>query len=496
MFRLFRSRFRLTIAAALSVALVAPSPLPVAAQDSPDGTAATADAPPVAIPKKRYKLEDLPRDANGYLLPAVWDIMEEQAKAAPRSNEARVFAERHVYQQYYKQYAGWTAPAPLPVTAGRLRNLPDIPTQPRFAITDPVWPEKAGQAAVCMWEDDKLAAISVGVDDNNAMDLPYWRLLSKKYNGIKITWYLITHNIGGVVSKGRVVGAGKWETWQAMLDEGYHLGSHSVTHNHCPVPADGWPGPDFEAAESARSLDANLKGQRTLVFAYPGSGVQVFAPHRVKGQNYMRPSVAKYYIAARGGGGKAINRANMIDYMSVASTTGAVPLLLDPNNKTAPDQNLHNLFAADPKHTYHDFYRGWADVFIHFINNGKDFEKNPFNVAFEKIFAFIDANRDKLWHAYFDEIARYAAERDAATLTVDEATDAVIKLTLVTKMEPALFDYPLSVKVRLPATWKGFSAKQNGNLVTGVELQHEGGSFAMLKIVPDRGQVTLTPAGK
>ncbi|CAN5760283.1 hypothetical protein BH09VER1_BH09VER1_13130 [soil metagenome] len=441
------------------------------------------------------KSQDLPRDEKGFLKPEVWDLVIQQAKDVPNSNEARVLAERDVYKTYYATFANWTPPPPLPASEGHLRNLADAPKEPRFVITDKVWPAKPGDASVCLWADDKLAAFSLGVDDNNAMDIPYWMELSKKYHGLPITWNIITANIDGVVSKGRIVQAGKWETWQKLLDEGYHLASHSMTHNHSPVPADGWPGPDWEAAASRDAIDSHLPGHKTRAFVYPGSGVHVFGIFGgyTTASNW-RPALTKYYVTARGGGGEALNQANLIDYFNVHSTTGGVPFLLNDKDPRYAAQNLNNLLNADPKNPYYKYYRGWGNVFIHFINNGKDWTTNPFNIAYDQILQFCDQHREELWLGYFDDVALYGEERDTATLTTNEVRSDQLSFTLVSKMEPATFDYPLTVKVRLQDNWKGVAAKQNNADIPATFLVHEGVPYALVKAVPDRGIVTLTPA--
>ena len=60
-------------------------------------------------------------------------------------------------------------------------------------------------------------------------------------------------------------------------------------------------------------------------------------------------------------------------------------------------------------------------------------------------------------------------------------------------MEPAIFDYPLTVKVRLPDTWKAVAASQNAASLPVQFVQHEGRPYALVKVVPDRGPVILKP---
>jgi peptidoglycan/xylan/chitin deacetylase (PgdA/CDA1 family) len=437
------------------------------------------------------KVESLPRDENGQLTPEVWEIIAAEATASPNSNEARAFAERGKVQEYFQTVAGWKPPEVV-VTPGKRLNLSEVPKTPRFPLTGKVWPSKPGEASVCLWEDDKLAAMSLGVDDNCAQDLPFWKTLSEKHGGLKITWNLITYNIDGGADRGRVASAGTWQAWRQMLDEGFRVASHSATHLRGPVPADGWPGPEWEVAQSKLDLEQNLPGQKIRLFVYPGAGVRVFAIPRdpATGQSAWRPLVAKYYSAARSGGGEAINPANMIDYLAIKATTGAVPDLLGSDNPRMQAQNLNKLFDPDPSNKN---YRGWANIFIHFINNGKTWDTDKFTIAYDKVLAFYNEHRDDLWTGFMEDIALYGQVRDTATLVTDESSNAKIVYTLTSEMDPEIFDYPVTVKVRLPDAWKNASGSQNGAEVPVQVIEHEGAPYALVKTLADRGPVTLLP---
>ena len=258
------------------VACLAPSWASAADAPAPTTPSAPGTAPFAVDAYHSTKLADLPRDAQGDLLPAVWDLIQQEATAHPNTNEARAIASRPNYLAYFKTYAGWTAPTPPAPPEGKLRNLPETPTKPRFAITDKVWPAQPGEASVCLWADDRLAAFSVSADDNNAGDLAFWRELSQRYGGLNMTFNIIAGNIDGAIEKSRIGSAGTWAQWQQALDDGFHITSHSMTHNANPVPSDGWPGALWEAAESQHLLDAHLSGQHTRVFTYPGAGAMAF----------------------------------------------------------------------------------------------------------------------------------------------------------------------------------------------------------------------------
>ena len=436
---------------------------------------------------RNIKLEDFPRDENGYLKEDVWKFIEEYAKTNPNTNDARVVARRPEFKAYMAKYADWKAPEPPALPQGKLRNLAEKPAKPRFPLTGKVWPQKEGEASVCLWEDDKLAAMSLGIDDNCATDAPFWKELSKKYGQLNITWNLVTKGI----DTGKETLAGTWAFWQGMIKDGYHVASHSMMHCADPVPADGWRGWDWEASESKRLMDANLGGFITKTFIYPGSGVYAFSTTRKGGEDY-RKAVAKYYAAARGGGAFGINQANMIDYMEIHSTTGSVESLVSdqPNPAWMADQKIKNLLVPDPNNKC---YRGWANIFIHYVNGGKDFETSSFGIAYCKLLAFYNEHRADLWTGFFDDVALYGQERDTATLVTNEATSAKIAFTLTSQMDPTVFNYPLAVKVRVYDAWKGATATQNGKLLPVQVIEYDKHSFVLVKAVPDQGKVILTP---
>ena len=58
-------------------------------------------------------------------------------------------------------------------------------------------------------------------------------------------------------------------------------------------------------------------------------------------------------------------------------------------------------------------------------------------------------------------------------------------------MDDALFDYPLTIKVRLPVTWSGVAARQGLGPAPVQVVERDGSRFALVKAVPDRGEVAI-----
>jgi hypothetical protein len=107
--------------------------------------------------------------------------------------------------------------------------------------------------------------------------------------------------------------------------------------------------------------------------------------------------------------------------------------------------------------------------------------------------AHLASRKDEIWVGLFREVACYGMERDTAHLDVTKSTGAEIRFTLSDDMDDALFDYPLTVKVRLPDAWEAVKATQSAEPVDVRIVEHEGARFGLAEVVPDRGEVVLSP---
>lgn len=355
------------------------------------------------------------------------------------------------------------------VLADGLLNLRK-PDKPRFTVTDINWPAKAGDASICLWKDDKLAAFSYGIDDNCASDVPWWLEQTKLYD-LPITWFLITKNIGGT---DRPHMNGTWDLWKTVTEAGHAIESHSVNHLSM-VGQEGWPGTEWEYSESLKKIEEGVPGWKVFCIAYPGG----------KGQETNDPDLAaKHYLAGRTGY-PSPSPANEIDYLKVNASSGPYfqPIGEDPKKDFA---NFNNVFA--PNGRFANQYRGWAFGFSHYV--GTDEKKQPVLA----ILKWYQEHKEQLWGGLFRDVARYGQERDTAELTVDENSGSRIAFTLTDKMDDRFYDYPLTIKVRLPDGWTAVKAVQNGQAVDAGVVEHDGAQFALVQAVPDRGQTVITSA--
>jgi len=68
-----------------------------------------------------------------------------------------------------------------------------------------------------------------------------------------------------------------------------------------------------------------------------------------------------------------------------------------------------------------------------------------------------------------------------------------VKLSIADKMDDTLFDTPLTVKVRLDPSWANVIARHGDEKVDVQVIEHGGAKYALVPVVPDRGDVLLSP---
>ena len=337
---------------------------------------------------------------------------------------------------------------------------------PRFEVRDIEWPEKEGQASICLWADDKLAAFSFGVDDNNPGDVNWWLEQCQACN-LHMTWYLVTNRIGD----GQ--GLSPWSLWKKVLDAGHALESHSVTHLAAADQPD-WKGLDWEYGQSLKDIEAGVPGCRVLCLAYPG------------GANGSKndPGVArKYYLAARLFG-PGPNGANTVDYYRVFSDAKADVSSGSGDGSDLKPNNYNNILLANGPHKR--LYRGWAHAYMHGVMPNESKQEAL------KVLNWYKEHSDLLWAGLMRDVARYGQEREGASLVVDENTPTKIAFTLTDKLDER-FDYPLTIKVKIPAAWKTVQATQQDKGVEARMVEHQDSKFVLVKAVPDKGQVLIVP---
>ena len=360
----------------------------------------------------------------------------------------------------------------------QLLNLPPSPKGGRFVVPhELVWPEKPGEADICLWADDKIAACCITIDDNCQPDHAWWLRLADEL-GIKLTWFVITD---GVVKNGSRKGTfpGCWEEWQLLANAGHSIQSHTTNHRSDPPEKNRTPDTKLLTEEELSALyrdslaviNENITNNFACCVAYPSGDAH--------------PDVlAKHAIAARGVYGVP-SCANAINYICTnkgAGDPGYIDMVLDGTSERGP------AWIRGKK----ELKRGLNIVLYHYVHAGRSEEARAENAAkSEAEVRHIASQKDRLWIDTFDRVMKYGQERDSASLRVIENTPRKMAFVVEDRMDDKFFDVPLTVKVRLSDVWKTVEAAQGGKTVEARIVEHDGARFALVPVVPDRGEVTL-----
>ena len=352
----------------------------------------------------------------------------------------------------------------------QLRTLGKTGT-PRFEVPEITWPAAPGEAEICLWKDDKYAAISLTIDDNCHPDHDWWLAQAEKH-GFKLTWFVVTD---GVMQGRKKSFNGTWEDWQRLADTGHSIQSH--TTNHRSAPKDGPAIPDEEVhamyRDSLAAINEHVTNNVACCIAYPSG-----EPHE--------EIAAQYAIACRGVYGVP-NAAGNVNYLNVSKgdyAQGFINVLL---GEEADEPKWLN--KADRR-----FRRGWCATLHHFVHHGRTPEEVADSVAkSEAKLANLARYKDRIWIDTFPAVAKYGQERDTATLATVSSDEGRIALSLADRMDDTLFDEPLTLKVRLPDAWRAVRAMQGGQPIPAAFVEHDGAPYALVDAVPDRGEIVLVP---
>ena len=144
----------------------------------------------------------------------------------------------------------------------------------------------------------------------------------------------------------------------------------------------------------------------------------------------------------------------------------------------------------------------WLIVMCHGITStGGDIKQSLADQFFSYASNYVKSG--KLWSATFGDATKYIRERQNTTVSERFENNTVyvdMKINRTTAegkiLTESVFNYPLSVKVRVPANWKSVSYRLDGELIIAKVFVDEtdGFSYATVNIIPGADGATVTTA--
>jgi len=250
------------------------------------------------------------------------------------------------------------------------------------------------------------------------------------------------------------------ETWEVICPRfGHELANHTWKHEGAKDLAEA----DFEIGESSRHI-WKLYPHRSKLLVFARGGATTWGVSREQIEEIMR----RYYLVRRP------RSFTMSDEDGTAATITSFP---------------ERAIAE----------RTWVAVHFHGVG-GEWISTNA--QAFVTLLDFLVSHRDQLWVA--GETAGYKYQQEYQALSqvkLVEPSERSFAVTLEcdpSKVETfgrpfaELYDEPLTVRVRVPASWARFEVRQGERVQKGEAVVRDGERWAQFEVLPNAGAAAVT----
>ncbi|MGA2915216.1 MAG: polysaccharide deacetylase family protein, partial [Sedimentisphaerales bacterium] len=302
------------------------------------------------------------------------------------------------------------------------------------------------------WSGFRTAAVSYTFDDGTSNQLPIAIPILNEY-GYKATLF-------PVINWGP-----NWTGLQNAANVGHEVGSHTMSH-----PSLGGLPIDQQRAEmvnSQNAVNSHITGQLCVTFAWPNGSI---------GDEGL---CSQYYIASRGITGGVESNTPADFYNTHAYICGST--LAGPN--TAADFNSTFNTASNAK--------GWCILLIHGIDGDGGYSPLASTVLRSSL-QYLDARRNIFWVETFGNVVRYIKERNDVSITELSHEESSIILQVTDTLNNTIYNYPITIRRPLPASWEYAYVSQNGQQVDSNIVEVNSITYVMFNVVPDGGSVVLS----
>ena len=297
--------------------------------------------------------------------------------------------------------------------------------------------------------------------------------------------YSIRGNVALIVDRvydvaGGVADEAKVSSWKNLLDTGrWQVTSHSMTHDFWGTDDSDGKITD-EVVNSAKILRNLFAGQRVLTFAYPGFSAQesIYTQDEIYG--IAKELVAENFVSGRyfgDGGAFEVDGAEW--EFVIAESIGQNYL----------NQTLATIDgAAEGK---------MAIIFMHQVCQdtssvpSQTVTYSHMSAIAERISGYVKDGR--VWNAFYEDAVLYVKEAESARLNVKSEGEE-IKLTLTDSLPDEIYNYPLTVRVKVPTTFEAVKLTQDERILYAVCKTVDGEWVADVEVIPDGGEATVACA--
>jgi Polysaccharide deacetylase/Secretion system C-terminal sorting domain len=367
-----------------------------------------------------------------------------------------------------------------PVLSNSLAKSNDPLGTETIDSTDIVWAAK--------WYNDNKSAFSFSFDDGFISHYENVRPILNQFY-FKGTFYVmppfLTDNLPGIFRYGT------WPMFQVMALEEHEIASHTMNHLHLPQLDIGDTTTEgtilFELYQSQKLIKQRLPNQQCITMAYP------FAEHN----EVVDSLTALFYESARADGDSTNpSSLNNEQWFSLS----AYEVQFDEPRNT-PEDDLDELQSIQIWIDSTIIKEDWGILLGHEVVPYDSLAGligagawNPYsNEWFAMLCEWIweKSVDEDIWVETIANVTRYVKERDAYSYTILTYNENQIKLNLFDDLSNEIYNYPLSLFIKVPENWDSALLIQNERIDTLNVFTNDSGKVVLANIIPDDGDVSL-----
>jgi peptidoglycan/xylan/chitin deacetylase (PgdA/CDA1 family) len=300
------------------------------------------------------------------------------------------------------------------------------------------------------WQGFRSGAVSFTFDDNTPNQISVVLPMFDQV-GFKMTFY-------PVINWGP-----NWTALQAAALNGHEVGSHTVSHASLSSLSNDQQ--TTELKNSQEAINSHIQGQRCLTLAYPNG---------VLGNASL---CGKYYVAARSVSGMVVPKTPS-DFMNISSIVCGSQGLVQ---RTADFTGKADAAASS---------NGWVVFCIHAVDTESGYSPTS-SAQLKGALEYLSQNGGKFWVSTFSNIARYIRERNGVSVKQISANDSIITLAVTDTLDNSIFNYPLTIRRKLPQGWVSAKVSQNGKNKNSQIVNMNSINFILFDVAPDSGDIKL-----
>ena len=259
------------------------------------------------------------------------------------------------------------------------------------------------------------------------------------------------------------LGEKNWALMKNLIKAGHEVGSHTMTHPH--LKEINLDQARIEIKQSKAVIEQNINNYQCISFAYPFG----------ESNENIRQITSSYFQAARttDGGFFPVDASYNFKIPGFLFSSGTK---LITANKWVNNAIHNNKWIVEIFHGFEN--DGWSPIS---------------SSLYLSHLQYIKSKEDYLWVTTFGNAIKYFKEHQSAKIELTDSSFNYYKLNVTDNLPDSIYDFPLTMRVKIPDRWTQIKVLQN-NITVNFQLQSDvcKNQYVVFDVIPDHGEMTIT----